>query len=264
MLRTSLSFIPLLFFTSLALAQQERIITLSPALTELFFQLGKGSSLVGVSQFSDFPETARTLPQTGGLFFPSLERVLRLNPTWVLNDFFTENGQFLGGLSSLGVRYRTLRIDSVKSLVAESEKILKAIYGEPTSPSLEEAKKCLAAWEAQQKNFRFLFLTWGTPPIAASSTTFFSNLFEIKGGGNLVSKTIRSPYIQLSEEWIIQQRPDVIFYFEDDPEATKEMQLRATQWWGNAKVKLIGLKSGQFARTSLSPIFALKDLEPRL
>ena len=49
----------LVLLGSLSLHGAERLVTLSPSLTEILFALGVGEHIVGVSQYSDFPEAAQ-------------------------------------------------------------------------------------------------------------------------------------------------------------------------------------------------------------
>ena len=62
----------------------QRIITLSPHLTEMVFDLGLGASLVGVSQFSNVPPSAMSLPRVGDAFQLNVEAIVSLNPTLIL------------------------------------------------------------------------------------------------------------------------------------------------------------------------------------
>lgn len=61
-----------------------RIVSYSPALTEILFALGLGDSIVGTTTFSDVPEKAKKIPLVGSYFRPSIEKTLQLNPTHVL------------------------------------------------------------------------------------------------------------------------------------------------------------------------------------
>lgn len=68
-----------------ALAQPaRRIVTLAPFLTELAFSAGLGGSVVGVSQYSDFPPAAKALPQVSSAAGISIESVAALRPDLVL------------------------------------------------------------------------------------------------------------------------------------------------------------------------------------
>src|SRR5262245_66600169 len=60
-----------------------RVVTLAPNLTEIVFALGAGDRLVGVSEYSDFPEAARTIPRVGGLEVDP-EKVAALSPDLIL------------------------------------------------------------------------------------------------------------------------------------------------------------------------------------
>ena len=62
----------------------QRIITLSPHLTEMVFDLGLGASLVGVSRFSNLPPSAQSLPRVGDAFQLNVEAIVALNPTLIL------------------------------------------------------------------------------------------------------------------------------------------------------------------------------------
>lgn len=63
-----------------------RIVSLAPAITETLFALGKGSSVVGVALYSDFPAEAKQLPSVGAGTNPDLEAIARLRPTLILGE----------------------------------------------------------------------------------------------------------------------------------------------------------------------------------
>src|SRR5688500_10455255 len=65
-------------------APAERIVSLSPHLTELVYAAGAGAKLVGVVDFSDFPPEARGLPRVGGDAAIDLEAVLALRPDLIV------------------------------------------------------------------------------------------------------------------------------------------------------------------------------------
>ncbi len=62
----------------------KRIISLAPHVTELVFAAGAGNSLVGVSEYSDYPEEAKRIPSIGSIFALDLERILALKPDLVI------------------------------------------------------------------------------------------------------------------------------------------------------------------------------------
>ena len=61
-----------------------RIICAAPSITEMVFALGKGPEVVGVSDFSFYPPEAKDVARIGGLFNPSREKILALDPDLVV------------------------------------------------------------------------------------------------------------------------------------------------------------------------------------
>ncbi len=62
----------------------QRIISLAPHATELLFAVGAGAQIVGVSDYSDYPEQAKKIPSVGNIFALDLERVIALKPDLVV------------------------------------------------------------------------------------------------------------------------------------------------------------------------------------
>lgn len=62
----------------------QRILSLAPHATELLFAAGAGALLVGVSDYSDYPEQAKKISSVGNIFALDLERVIALKPDLVV------------------------------------------------------------------------------------------------------------------------------------------------------------------------------------
>ena len=68
-------------------APPKRIISFSPAHTEILFQIQAGNAVVATDTFSDFPSAAKTLPKIGDAFNVDLEKLVLIEPDIVLADF---------------------------------------------------------------------------------------------------------------------------------------------------------------------------------
>ncbi|CAN5778320.1 cobalamin-binding protein [soil metagenome] len=62
----------------------QRIISLAPHATELLFEAGAGHRIVGVSDYSDYPEQAKKIASVGNFFALDLERIIALKPDLVV------------------------------------------------------------------------------------------------------------------------------------------------------------------------------------
>jgi iron complex transport system substrate-binding protein len=61
-----------------------RIVSLSPATTEILFALGAGPRVIGRSDFDLWPAGARTIPALGNGIQPNVEAVLGIHPDLVI------------------------------------------------------------------------------------------------------------------------------------------------------------------------------------
>lgn len=64
----------------------DRIISLSPAITETLFAIGAGDRVIGVSDYCDYPPEALRLPKMGTGLTPNYEAIARHHPTLVIAD----------------------------------------------------------------------------------------------------------------------------------------------------------------------------------
>ena len=67
----------------------ERIVSLSPATTEIVFSLSLGEKLVGVTTYCNYPEEAKKKEKVGTINEISLEKVVELQPDLVLASSLT-------------------------------------------------------------------------------------------------------------------------------------------------------------------------------
>lgn len=81
----------------------ERIVSLAPHLTEQLFAIGAGAKLVGVVEYSDYPEEARALPRVGGYSRLDQERILALRPDLVVGWQSGNDARELESLEKLGL-----------------------------------------------------------------------------------------------------------------------------------------------------------------
>src|SRR5947207_15509191 len=84
-IRTSILFLVFTFCTNppSPAHPMQRVVTLSPNLTEIVFAIGAGDEVVATDDYSDTPPAAKRLPKVGGLQ-PSLERIVAARPDLVL------------------------------------------------------------------------------------------------------------------------------------------------------------------------------------
>lgn len=63
-----------------------RIVSLSPGMTATLFAIGAGASVIGVSDYCDYPAAATRLPRAGTAITPGYETIARLDPTLIVAE----------------------------------------------------------------------------------------------------------------------------------------------------------------------------------
>ncbi len=196
----------------------EKIVSLSPSITETLFALGAGDLLVGRDTNSTRPEAAKDVKDLGSMWqgLPT-EDILALEPDVViaaqiisqdqvaqlqdvgLNVYWQQNPEDLEGL------YENIR--SLAALVDKEDKAdsLISSYKERVT----EVEEKLADVEEQPLVFYELDATDPSNPYTAGAGTFISRLIHKAKGENL-GDSLQGDYAQISSEELIAQDPDII------------------------------------------------------
>ncbi|MGH9421211.1 MAG: ABC transporter substrate-binding protein, partial [Thermoanaerobaculia bacterium] len=94
-------------------APPQRIVSLNPATTDLFFALGAGSRLVGRTHWDFYPDSARFVPDMGSGLRPNVEAVLGAHPDLVVLYASNDNRQAAAEFRAAGVKTLSLKIDHI-------------------------------------------------------------------------------------------------------------------------------------------------------
>jgi iron complex transport system substrate-binding protein len=213
--------LPPLFVAALAFAaaagEKIKIVSLSPAMTEIICQLGGGELLVGRSSACDYPENVKQLPIMGNFANPALERIAAAAPTLLVTDVFQDVG-VRKSIENLGIEvvesplqsladYRT----AVKLLggkigrTAEAEQELARL--DRTLESLKTRREA----RADRPKPAILFIIWHDPVMTPGRKSFITELIELAGGASL-GATENRDYFRCSPEWIVRSQPQIIIY----------------------------------------------------
>ncbi|MBU2407026.1 MAG: ABC transporter substrate-binding protein, partial [Gammaproteobacteria bacterium] len=101
-----------------------RIVSMLPSLTETVCALQACEHLVGVDDYSNWPERLRSVPRVGGLDDANVERIVSLRPDVVL---LARSARVIERLESLGIRVVVLEprsIDDMRRVIATVGQLL--------------------------------------------------------------------------------------------------------------------------------------------
>lgn len=196
----------------------QRIISLSPNITEILFALGLGEKVVGVTRFCNYPQEARAKMQVGGYLDPNYEAIVRLQPDVVI--LLSEFDLIKTLLSELGIHYLTVNNKTVSDILASIESIGKEFGAIQQADRLVvDMRQKIDRIKARTQNairpnvLIVVERTLGTGVIedvyVAGRNTFYDELLEIAGGMNAYQSE-KIAYPILSAEGIIHLNPDFI------------------------------------------------------
>ncbi len=196
-------------------AAAARVVSLSPATTELLFALGAGDRLVGRTRWCDYPAEAGAVPDVGDGIPPNVEAVLAQRPDLVLLYRSPQNLEALQQLRRAGVAAAQLDMNHLAD-VPRLARLLGPMLGRArTADSLAAAFDGeIAALANDTLTLRsprptVLLLAWDQPPIAIGAGSFQSEILALAGGRNLFAD-LTAPSAPVSIEAIASRNPDLI------------------------------------------------------
>jgi cobalamin transport system substrate-binding protein len=197
-------------------AQQRRIVSLVPALTEMLFAIGAGPQVVGVGSFDAFPPEVSKLPKVGALLDPDTERILSLRPTLViiygsqtsLQDQFARAGigTYLYRHGGIATIFQTMRdLGDATGTRGQADRVIRDLESrlQAVRARVKDRPKprVLLVIDRQPKTLRGIY--------ASGGRGFLHEMLEIAGGRNVFADVDRES-VQPSHETLIARAPEVI------------------------------------------------------
>ena len=218
----------------------DSVVSLSPALTTLFYDLGEDTVLDGVSTYA--PETAAAKTDCGTAQNVDLDAVKKISPDLLLTDTVLLEHQ-LTALQQMDVEVLYIpRPQQTDELYERAELILLALYGKETGA--EKAADVAEAWDeaweplnmfSEEEKVSALLLA--DLDLAASGDVWEGQLLEDLSLTNLAAEGTdwQLPEVQTAEdgtktylygETVVVWNPAVIFYNSElDVESIKASEL---------------------------------------
>jgi iron complex transport system substrate-binding protein len=193
-----------------------RIVSLSPTATEDLYAVGAGPQVVAVDSDSDYPAGVPKTSLSG--LTPNIEAIAKYNPSLVIASQNT--GGLVSGLAKLGV---PVLIEPAAATIADAYAQITQI-GQVTGHA-SQAATAVAGMEQQiaadvkQAGSGHTGLTYywelsANPFYSVTSATFIGQvvgLFGLKNIADAASKPADGGYPELSQEYIVTAKPQIIF-----------------------------------------------------
>jgi iron complex transport system substrate-binding protein len=191
-----------------------RLVSLCPSNTEILFALGLGPKVVGVDDWSDWPEEVKQLPRVGGDLNTDIERVAALRPDLVLASLSVPGMERnVEALKSRNLPYLVLDPHSIDEVLADFLTIGDAcgVRGR-AEKVLEQAHERIRAVRHRRKSHgdvRIYWEWWPKPLIAAGHVSWIHQMSQIVGARNVFADVERPSRIVTNAE-VITRDPEVL------------------------------------------------------
>jgi len=196
----------------------QRVVSLTPATTEILFAVGAASQVVGRDMFSDYPEEAKAIADIGGSMGEyNLEAILTLQPDLVLAGGINPP-ELVASLEELGLTvYFLPNPATLEELYANLETVGSLTGHEAEAAALVGSLQVrVAAVDEKIMPLSYaptvyyeLDATNPTKPYTAGPGTFVDLLIARAGGINIGS-ALSGQWAEISLEELVVQNPAII------------------------------------------------------
>jgi iron complex transport system substrate-binding protein len=186
------------------------VVTLVPSETETIFAIGGGSTVVGVDQWSNYPEEANSIAKIGDMK-TNIEAVAALNPELIMANS-SMNGDAITQLRELGYAVYATNPKTYDAVVAKVEELGKIMNlqekaGEVAKHMTDVKQQVTDAVKGAEAKKVFLEFS---PGYTVGSGEFLDELITLAGGANIASSV--AGWHEVNAEEVITQNPEIIIY----------------------------------------------------
>lgn len=191
----------------------QRIVSLSPANTEVLFALGLGDQVVGVTDFCNHPPEALDKEKVGAFYPPDIEKIVALAPDLILAGDIHRH-EIIPALEERGFTVFALAPQTLDEVLESITKVGKLTGREGEAAGLvssmqERIDRIQRETAELEEKPRVLYVTWHDPLWTVGRNTWIDDLIEIAGGVNIFARYFESGAM-VEIEWVVLLNPEVI------------------------------------------------------
>lgn len=230
----------------------QRIVSLSPHITEILYALEMDESIVAVTDFCISPPQAAQKTSIGGLLNPNLERLISLRPDVLIGSLAHSDLAFklrdknfnfvllpdrklsdiFAGIDSLG---KLLKVTDRSILLIKNIRDSLNNYQRRTLHHNEESPRVVFLFGGKERNLSVI-----------GPGTYTDDLWSYIGGKNAFAN-LQSGFAQINRESFYQADPDIIIEFRPEMEEShRVVRIDRSEWADFSHLKAV--KNNQLYR----------------
>lgn len=190
----------------------QRIISIAPSFTEILYALGLGKSIVGTSNYCDYPAEAKSTQRVGDMMNPDVEKIISLKPDIVFVGHW--KWEVPEKLRKMGIR--VVEVQDAATLQDSLDRI--TFFGEQTG-TLHEATAIVASMKNRIGALRSrsiklqprpkVFIELDAGQWTVGGRSYINDVLEVIGLDNVFADR-SEPYLMVNMESIVSRSPDLL------------------------------------------------------
>ena len=192
----------------------QRIVAMSPHVTELLFAAGGGERIVGAVTYSDYPEAAKKIPRIGTNRQIDMERVIAMKPDLIVAWMHGSSERQIDTLRQLGIpifHSEPLKLDGIADNVQRLGQLLGTEnVAQPAAAQISAQFAALTKQYASRPPVRMFYQVWDKPLYTLSGGSIVTDAMRVCGGVNIFADLkVTAPVVSI--EGVLQADPEAIF-----------------------------------------------------
>lgn len=200
----------------------DRIISLSPQITESIYLVGAEDRLIGVTEFCKRPSEALEKEKVGTPLRPDIEKIVARRPDLVLGAREGNPPLVMARLERLGIPVTYFqRPRNLSDLLANFLTLSRLVGKEEKGKSLVRMVESTLPKPKGKLAFKVLWQVGADPLIAASQNSLANDIIRYAGGTNIIESEL--PYVRINAEEVMVKAPQVIVVMDHGYSVEREM-----------------------------------------
>ena len=194
-------------------AKADKIVSLTPAGTEIVCALGASKQLAGIDAYSNYPEITQGIEVVGDFNGPDVEKVAALEPDVVLAGTGLQEDA-IGKLNELGITVVVVEATAFEDIAKSIELVGEIVGAQDVAAQLtsdiDTAVKDAQDNKPAEEKTVYYAMSYGDMGNWTSGPGSFINTMIKLAGGKCVTEGQGAPWIEYSLEELAAADPDII------------------------------------------------------
>lgn len=211
----------------------QRIVSLAPGCTEILFAVGLGNRVVGVDDYSEYPEAAKNKTKIGSYMNPNLEVIALLEPDLVLASDMTSK-EYVANLEEKSLTIFVFAPKTIQGIIRDIRLI--GIIGnrrkeaDNLADCIEQRINAVCSKTSNNTLYKPKIFLEYYPYWTYGPGSFGNELISMAGGKNIGAATAAA-YSEITNEFVIVSNPELIAFTVGSHTSTTIRDIKSRTGW---------------------------------